>query len=276
MITEPYNDSTIMNFLDHIDESSDYEAFQFIKKKYGDVIFELYENRQRYNDILINSKFLSILYQVIYTINIDAFNKMCCDSLLYYIITSLHPNEYIKGLVFMLGELINKTEIEALKQIKNLDYELLVFLAITNHSNSNDIERVSRVNFTLCTSSKYVLTCIDLRYIYAALYSKEFTALIMGTVFDTTIERGIDNEEPWITPIVEGTNRAIKDLLLWILENLDMSSLNHYLRLIADEFARRSHNEYTVSMSFKNLDYTHYKKICIMVEQLQSEGIDIP
>ena len=247
-----------------------------MKQKYGDIIFEIYENRHRYTQLLLNSRFISILYQVIYTINVDDFLKMCCDSLLYYAITSLHPDNYIKGLIFMLGELINKEEIDQLKTLKHIDYELLTFLAITNHSIKDDIERVSRVNFTLCTSTKSVLTIADLRYIYAVFYSKEFSALLMGTVFDTTIDRGIEKEEPWVTPIVEGNNAQIKNTILLILENLDVSAIIHYLKMVGDEFSRRNFNEYAIGLSFRQLNTINFNKINIIRQQLQSEGVDIP
>lgn len=276
MITNDYIDSSIIDFLDHIDESSDSEIFYTMKQKYGDIIFEIYENRHRYTQLLLNSRFISILYQVIYTINVDDFLKMCCDSLLYYAITSLHPDNYIKGLIFMLGELINKEEIDQLKPLKHIDYELLTFLAITNHSIKDDIERVSRVNFTLCTSTKSVLTIADLRYIYAVFYSKEFSALLMGTVFDTTIDRGIEKEEPWVTPIVEGNNAQIKNTILLILENLDVSAIIHYLKMVGDEFSRRNFNEYAIGLSFRQLNTINFNKINIIRQQLQSEGVDIP
>lgn len=276
MITNDYIDSSIIDFLDHIDESSDSEIFYTMKQKYGDIIFEIYENRHRYTQLLLNSRFISILYQVIYTINVDDFLKMCCDSLLYYAITSLHPDNYIKGLIFMLGELINKEEIDQLKALKHIDYELLTFLAITNHSIKDDIERVSRVNFTLCTSTKSVLTIADLRYIYAVFYSKEFSALLMGAVFDTTIDRGIEKEEPWVTPIVEGNNAQIKNTILLILENLDTSAIIHYLKMIGDEFSRRNFNEYAIGLSFRQLNTINFNKINIIRQQLQSEGVDIP
>ena len=276
MITNDYIDSSIIDFLDHIDESSDSEIFYTMKQKYGDIIFEIYENRHRYTQLLLNSRFISILYQVIYTINVDDFLKMCCDSLLYYAITSLHPDNYIKGLIFMLGELINKEEIDQLKTLKHIDYELLTFLAITNHSIKDDIERVSRVNFTLCTSTKSVLTIADLRYIYAVFYSKEFSALLMGTVFDTAIDRGIEKEEPWVTPIVEGNNAQIKNTILLILENLDVSAIIHYLKMVGDEFSRRNFNEYAIGLSFRQLNTINFNKINIIRQQLQSEGVDIP
>lgn len=276
MITNDYIDSSIIDFLDHIDESSDSEIFYTMKQKYGDIIFEIYENRHRYTQLLLNSRFISILYQVIYTINVDDFLKMCCDSLLYYAITSLHPDNYIKGLIFMLGELINKEEIDQLKTLKHIDYELLTFLAITNHSIKDDIERVSRVNFTLCTSTKSVLTIADLRYIYAVFYSKEFSALLMGTVFDTTIDRGIEKEELWVTPIVEGNNAQIKNTILLILENLDVSAIIHYLKMVGDEFSRRNFNEYAIGLSFRQLNTINFNKINIIRQQLQSEGVDIP
>jgi hypothetical protein len=276
MIANACVDSSIMDFLDHIDESSDSEIFYTIKQRYGDIIFEIYENRHRYNQLLLNSRFISILYQVIYTINVDDFLKMCCDSLLYYIVTTLHPNDYIKGLVFMLGELINKEEIDQLKSLKHIDYELLTFLAISNHSINDDIERVSRVNFTLCTSTKSVLTIADLRYIYAVFYSKEFSALLMGTVFDTTIDRGIEKEEPWVTPIVEGNNNQIKNTILLILENLDTSAIVHYLKMIGEEFSRRNFNEYAIGLSFRQLNAVNFNKINIIGQQLQAEGITVP
>ena len=272
---EEYKDN-IADFLSSIGTKTDDEIFYNLKKTYSDVIYEIYSNKPKYNSLYSNSRFLSVLYQVLYTIHPDKILVTYCDSILYYTITSLSLSSYIKGLLFMIGELVNKNDIEQLKKITTIDYELLVFLAITNHSISDDMERISRVNFSLCTSANKVLSISEIKSIYSVFYHKEFSSLLLGSIFDTTIDRGIEHEDSWVTDLVKANSAQLKNALLMILDNLEQVVIEYYLKMIAESFAKRGYNEYTISIRFKNILPNTFGNIYNCVKRLEMENIYIP
>ena len=221
--------------------------------------------------LLISPKFLSVLTQVLIEVQLNYDETVYINEIVYNYLTKQDNDDYLHKLILMLGEAINKPIVNKLLGCE-LDQGLAIFLAVTYKSTFNETINVKRVNFTLCTSSNKILSVQDLVNIYIQLYRLSFSKLFLGTMFDLTITQAESEEQLWLNDKIMKINDNITMAVIYILESMTPFNITKTLIQYGEEFRLScNYDKSKVRHSLHELDKTIFKKVPIIIEQLEED-----
>ena len=259
----------LVGLLKNIETMSDVEAFKLVRDNYPVILC----GDKRFNFIMSNHRFITILTQVTYEVNLRYEEIIHCNAFIYnYVVYQNKPDPYMVKLLLILGEAINKVTVNKLLG-QELNQELAIFLAVSNNSTENMQVNIKRVNFTLARELPGFMTVQKLIDIYSALYIKCFSKLFLAVMFDTTIQDATENCEYWITKEMIETNENITWAVIHILESLPPQDITRYLYMFNESFKITYDNDKgKIRMSLRNLPPKLFVKVPIIVEQM--EGLE--
>lgn len=278
------NSSMIYEFLGTAAIKTEQELFDFMYSCLPDIVYTLYSNtnfKNKYHNLFIDPKFLSVFNQALTAYEsenrVTEYMSIYIDSILYWYIVNEENNDYIKMLWYMIANTINKEYVYKLKSLFLLDSELCNFLAIANKSSLTESIRIQNVNFTLYTSAAKVLLPNDFVNIYKIFYLKSFKNLLLTVLFDNSILNSYYGEEntPEAQLALTNNNNAIT-AVLYILETMNPYDINRYLRFIYNQYVDYNYDAERLRISFLNLSNKDFPKICLAVDNLKKEQINIP
>lgn len=273
------DDFKLENCMKNINIVSEKELYEYISKNYSYILGELFgEAKNKYKSLLNNPKFLFVLNQALADKEISYTDLIKFNDYIYTNIIFQNTDSFIRGILFSLGETINKKTVYELSVLGSMDHELCIFIAITYKSSFKDYINVKRINFTLCNSSKKILTVNDIIKIYYTLYSNSFTSLFLATMFDKNIQDAEDNGEEWVTNQESIINDNITTAIIYLLETMNPSDISRVLRKYYDEFKSYHNsdiNEVRTSIRTVCTD-RRFVKIPILLQELDGQGIIIP
>lgn len=271
------DNKNVYDFLGTCIVKSEEEIFNYIVENHSDVIYVLFVNmnyKNRYAHLFNDSKFLSVFNQALYKIELTYYEVIYVNSMLYYYIVNGNNNSYIRLLLYMIGNSINKDILFKLNSLNVLDSELCSFLAITNMSTLTEQVRIQRLNFTLCTSAIQPISINDFISIYKIFYLKSFSGLLLYTLFDKSVDSIIDNKEDSV--IYQNTNTA-KWATIYILESMNLLTIIRYLQIVYEAYSNKyNYDPESISLSFNSLDKNMFPHIVECVQQLRNEGTILP
>lgn len=259
----------LIGLLKDIETMSDVEAFKLVRDNYPVIL----SGDKRFNFAMGNHRFVTILTQVTYEVNLRYEETIHCNAFIYnYVVYQNKPDPYMVKLLLILGEAINKVNVNKLLG-QELNQELAIFLAVSNNSTENMQVNIKRVNFTIAREAPGVMTVQKLIDIYSALYSKCFSKLFLAVMFDTTIQDATENGEYWITKDMIETNENITWAVMYILESLPPQDITRYLYMLNESFKiTYDSDKDKIRMSLRNLPPKLFVKVPIIIEQM--EGLE--
>jgi hypothetical protein len=255
-----------------IDAMSEKETYELLKESYSYILADIFScNNKEYRFLLTSPKFLTILTQVVTEIQLTHDELVHCNKFIYDYIVYADQDQYVRKLLFMLGEAVNKSNTRRLLGC-GLDEELAIFLAVAHKSTFKEEVNIKRLNFTLATSNPESMSVQKVIDVYEALFSR-IGSLFISTMFDITIAT---TEDAWITKEVLEANNNITLANLYILESMEPIEITRVLLSYAEEFKMVHRYDYkSVRQSLHNLP-SNFVKTPVIVKQLEGDEILIP
>lgn len=251
-----------------IESISDSYLYQVIKASYKDILKGIFERKDtNYLVTFTNPKFLSVLNQVMNTIQIEHDERMACNKLAYDYLTLSHSDDYIRTLLFTLSKTVNKYYIPGLIGI-GLSENLASYLALARFSSHDDIINTKRVNFIIMTTSSNIMTEQRIVDIYSKLFDS-VTPLFEGTMFDY-----LNDEEDWVTDEIELVFSTISLAVLAILNSLPTNMIIKVLESYNID-NQLLHSDEPKRFSLRSISGEYYK-IVNAIEFLEQKGIRLP
>ena len=268
-----YSSEELLELLHNIDSMSEENVYNLLSKEYPIIFEQIFRAKDKsFNFLLESQKFLTIMAQVVIAHPVKYDDLVHLNAFIYnYLVykDETKENQYLRHLLFMLGEALNKRPVRYLLGC-DLDNRLAIFLAISLRSSFNQMENIRRFNFSLATAVPHIITVKKALDIYEAMFDK-VTDLIVGTLFDTSIPANYDSG--WVTPEIKQADMNITTAILTILESMVPYEITKVLYSIANEFKWKGCKQGLCKISFDNLNRNKYVKTCILIDQLKGEGV---
>ena len=272
----PYTHIELLNILKSIDTMKDEELYFLLEKDYSLIFTQIFKSNSKDFDFLLRStKFISIMIQVLTANEIKSDDRVHLNSFIYNFLIyndETEENSYLRQLLFMLGETINKKTARRLFGC-DLDERLSIFLAISVNSTFKPHVNIKRLNFTLATAAPSIITTEKVINIYESIFDS-VTELITGTVFDTDIVSNYG--KPWVTNEVINADNCITNAVLLILESMPPIEITKVLMAISCDYRWKNCEEGISKVNFDNLDKRIFNKTNIILEQLKGDGYIFP
>lgn len=272
----PYPKGELLQILKGFDSMSDEDAYDLISKQLYSILRDIFNRNSRdYLFLLKTPKFLTILTQVVSVDGLSYDEKVWCNSFVYKFLTAIGENEkeiYMRHLLFILGEAINKKEVRRLVGC-GAGEELATLLAVSLNSSFEPEICIKRFNFALSTGNPLFIDAKKAIEIYEAVFD-HVTNLVIYTLFDTEIRDSRD--EDWVTEDVSYARWALIYAVMIILESMPPIEITHVLMSVSEEFKWRNCNQDECVISFHKMDKNIFNKVSIIVEQLEGDGYVFP
>ena len=272
----PYPKGELLKMMKTLDTMSDEEAYNLISKEFYNILSDIFNrNSKDYLFLLKSQKFLTIMIQVVNTHNIDYDETVHCNSFIYNFLIVLDQSgeeSYIKKLLFMLGEALNKKTVRRLIGC-DLDEKLSIFLAVSLRSSFDPSMNIRRFNFALCTACPSIINPRKAIDIYESVF-EHATDLIVQTLFDMDIINS--KHEEWVTEEVYRADQAVTYAVMIILESMVPIELTRVLISINEQYKWDNYKPHSCKIDFHKLNKSIFVKTNVIVEQLEGDGYLLP
>lgn len=197
-----------------LDNMNDGEIYELIAKSYNLLLDANFLKKDKHKVLIAkaftNFRFVSILVNVIGSVELSSIQYINCNKLIYDYLTSNGRDENIENALYSLGWNNNRENIMRLKA-RSLDDKLATYLAIARKSSVDERLTVERVNVIIMNQSKDLMTEQMIVNIYEDLFSDTLLGLFEGIMFDPwTQEVELDENQEIIYDTI---NLAILDIL---------------------------------------------------------------
>lgn len=178
-----FNIQVLKDMLMNIDNLTDQELYNLIAVSYDNILSNIFINGDtNYLDIFTNQRFLTILNQVLYKVQLSYDNRIYCNKIAYDYLTIGPNNEYTRELLIVLAKTVNRGVLPSLVGL-GLSEDFATMLALSRFSSKKELVNIKRLNFTICSAPKELMNEQMIVWIYEKLISN-FTDLFEGTMFD--------------------------------------------------------------------------------------------
>ena len=249
-----YNPIVLKEKLLNIDSLQDKELFEILRDSYESILTDIFVDKNEYYlHLFTNTRFLSIMIQVISSINnISHTNRTYVNKIVYDYLTLDKKDQYVKQLMYSLSKMVNKDVLPRLLGL-GLQEDLAIYLALARFSSQKEIVNVKRVNFVIMTSPIEVMTEQMIVYIYEKLFDR-ITPLFVGTM--------IDNCKQDMSQEMEEIYSTISLAVLDILNTMPSNDIRKVLiSYVGDYQAIYYKSGYRFSMQCLSNDYSRINQV---------------
>lgn len=251
---------------------SDREAFSFVKTNYEMMLSDIFDKKERkerseFTQYFTDSRFLSIMTQVMYTETPDEktkrrLNKMCFD---YIVLKSNNKDPYIVDLVFALSRTINRDIIPILCTIP-LSEEMAANIALSRYSSEKENINIKRLNRVLMNQPLDSLSEERIVNIYLKLFD-HVLPLFTGVMLDVQSPQNMSSD-------AEEIYGLITLAMLDIMNELPIGDIKKGLKLF-DEDRKILYPDSPLRMNLKCCSETDFPRFVRALDELEAEGIII-
>lgn len=253
----------------NINNLTDQQLYDLIMSSYDNILSDIFINGDtKYLEIFTHHRFLTILNQVMYKVNLSYDNRIYCNKIAYdYITLAGNPDQYTKDLLLALAKTVNRDLIPGLVGL-GLSEDLATKLVLSRFSSKKELVNIKRLNFAICSSDSRVMTPQMIVWIYEKLIDN-FTFLFEGTMFDLCDPRTVTSE---FSEIYSYISLAVLD----ILNNMPSENIKKVLSAYSGDFYSIMNTNHCVRFSMQSLSMDYFR-ITQVVEYLKSvENIYVP
>lgn len=262
-----YNPIVLKEKLMNIDSLQDKELFEVLRDSYESILTDIFVDKNEYYlQLFTNTRFLSIMIQVISSVNnISHTNRTYINKIVYDYLTLDKKEQYLKQLMYSLSKMVNKDILPKLLGL-GLQEDLAIYLALARFSSQKETVNVKRVNFVIMTAPIEIMTEQMIVYIYEKLFDR-ITPLFVGTM--------IDNCKQDMSQEMEEIYSTISLAVLDILNTMPSADIRKVLiSYVGDYQAIYYKSGYRFSMQCLSNDYMRINQV---VEALYAnENIYVP
>lgn len=190
--TPEFSISTLRQRLANINSVSEKELYEVMKNNYRVILSDIFIDKKPDNlNLLVNPKFLSVLIQVLNTVEISYEDRLCCNKIVYDYLTvgvdnlvgiNKKDKEYIDQLMNTLSLTVNRDILPILKGYQ-IPEDIANKLVMSRYSSNKEDINVKRLNFVIMSSPIEIMTEQKIVYIYETLFTN-MTILFENVMFD--------------------------------------------------------------------------------------------
>ena len=251
---------------------SDKDAFKLVKDNYKLILSDIFDKKERkevskFIPYFTNSRFLSIMTQVMYTETPDEkskrrLNKMCYD---YIVLQSKDKDQYIVSLISALSRTINRDIIPMLCTIP-LSEDMAATIALSRYSSEKENINIKRLNKVLMNQPLELLTEERIVNIYLKLFD-HVLPLFTGVMLDVSSPQNMSSD-------AEEIYGMITLAMLDIMNELPIADIKKGLKLFSDD-RKILYPDSSLRMNLKCCSETDFPRFVRAIDELEAEGIYI-
>lgn len=274
--TMEYNSSVVSNpeilamELDNVSVVDQNKLYDSISKGWRTILDADFVERHKVTiaNAFTNEKFVVLFSQVMSQVELNPFQRVMCNKLVYDYLTLNHEKDiHIQSLLYNLGITINKDIIPGLMGI-GLDSNTASNIAIARFSTDKETLAVKRVNVIIVNSPIEVMTEQMIVNIYQKLYD-HLVPLFEGIMFDKWDEDNFQEAED-----CEELYGLINLALLDILNDMPDDMIYHILSQYAKD-KEYVHLNTPVRFNIHSIS-SDYSRIINMIDLYEKDGKLLP
>lgn len=267
-----FNLQVLKEKLMNINNLTDQQLYNLIMSSYENILSDIFINntpemQKHYLNIFIHPRFLTILNQVMYKVQLSYDNRIYCNKIIYDYITIDNGDQYTKDLLLVLAKTVNRDIIPILVGL-GLSEDFATTLAISRFSSKKELVNIKRLNFAICSSSPDIMTEQMIVYIYEKLISN-FTFLFEGTMFDIC-------DYNTVTEDFAEIYSTISLAILTILNNMPSDKIRTVLVSYTGDYNSIMNTNHRVRFSMQSLSMDYYRIIQVIEYLRTVENIYVP
>lgn len=251
---------------------NDKDAFNLVKNNYKIMLSDIFDKKERketsnFIKYFTDSKFLSIMTQVMYTETPDEkskrrLNKMCFD---YIVLQSKNKDQYIVDLISALSRTINRDIIPILCTIP-LSESMAATIALSRYSSEKENINIKRLNKVLMNQPLGTLDEEKIVNIYLKLFD-HVLPLFTGVMLDVQSPQNMSSD-------AEEIYGMITLAMLDIMNELPIGDIKKGLKLF-NEDRKILYPDSPLRMNLKCCSETDFPRFVRALDELELEGIII-
>lgn len=251
---------------------NDKDAFNLVKNNYKIMLSDIFDKKERketsnFIKYFTDSKFLSIMTQVMYTETPDEkskrrLNKMCFD---YIVLQSKNKDQYIVDLISALSRTINRDIIPILCTIP-LSESMAATIALSRYSSEKENINIKRLNKVLMNQPLETLNEEKIVNIYLKLFD-HVLPLFTGVMLDVQSPQNMSSD-------AEEIYGMITLAMLDIMNELPIGDIKKGLKLF-NEDRKILYPDSPLRMNLKCCSETDFPRFVRALDELELEGIII-
>lgn len=189
--------------------------------KISDMLFRDQETMLR---LLSNEKFVTVLTQVLYKMNLEEFQRIqICNTV--YILQKQANTNINKPLLINLAKVANKDIIPRLIEL-GFKEDLAAAICIARFSSSNSMEQIKRINWQLMNVSEELTTTPVIKTYETLGYFSRFTELFNGIIYNCIPQSTLNEKQQYNYSII---STALYEMLDGIPMELCYSLLRSFV-----------------------------------------------
>ena len=258
--------------LANIDTMMDEDIYKIIRNSYQ-LILSDHINDSEIMPLRKNSRFISVLSQVIMDIELTLEQRIYCNSMIYKELSE-SENVYLQRVYYILGLLVNQNMVNKIIEV-GVDKGLATYLAVVRKSSFSAKDNVSRLNFSIICAEPECMTTQRITDIYCTIFNTtdEIKDLFLATVKDTFI---LTSNEDWITHDMITIATNMNYAILSILESLPITKLRGILFDYANMVMIEDISRDEVRIQLSHLDPNQFPNISIIRREIIEKDLYLP
>lgn len=263
--------------LSKIQELPDNYAYLLVKKEFSNILSDYFKNDDIFSDIKNSSQFVVALTQVCQELSLTLEERVHCNTLIYDTLPNINSS-YMKKLYLFLGSIVNQNIVNSLITNCGLTKVLATFLAITRKSSLNDHINITKLNFTIMSTSPNIMTVQTIIDIYSVLFEykyniKDLFLLLSKETFVYT------SKDSWITSSIISVSNNISIACLSLVDSLDISYIEEIMLEYYESLESIDFDDKQIRFKFNSINSNYknsFPNIYKVINKLKSNNIIIP
>lgn len=254
------------DIIKHIDpeQLSEKELFDICSdfNKISDMLFKDQETMLRF---LANEKFVTVLTQVLYKMNLEEFQRIQICNTVYNLQrqTNVKINQ---PLLVNLAKVVNK---DVMPRIMELGFkeDLAAAICIARFSSSNSMEQIKRINWQIINVSEELITEPVIKTYEALGYFSKFTELFNGIIYNCIPQNTLNEKQQYNYSII---STALYEMLDGIPMELCYSLLRNFI------WVRNFNGNLPLRVNLNSCSEAYPRLLRVLYALKANEGLIVP
>lgn len=252
-----------------IDSISDQDLFNMLSKYYSVLLENIFveNNKKLATGLFTNKRFIQIMTQVLYNVQLTYDQRIYCNKLVYDYIYPFNEKKdpLTRTLLINLSKVVNRDIIPGLQGL-SLSEELAATLALVRYSSLKEIINVKRLNVIIINQPSTLMTEQMIVNIYEQLFD-HITPLFEGIMLDSWKPDDLyEDSVPDKYEVYSTINLAILDIV-----NELPSNIMRQLFITFSQDVSALYTDKSIRFNIKAISQDDYPRILGMIDYLEKE-----
>lgn len=254
------------DIIKHIDpeQLSEKELFD-ICSDFNKISAMLFKDQDTMLRLLANEKFVTVLTQVLYKMNLEEYQRIQICNTVYNL--QRQTNTKINHpLLVNLAKVVNK---DVMPRIMELGFkeDLAAAICIARFSSSNSMEQIKRINWQIINVSEELITEPVIKTYEALGYFSKFTELFNGIMYNCIIQNTLNETQQYNYSII---STALYEMLDGIPMELCYSLLRNFI------WTRQFNGNLPLRLNLNSCSEAYPRLLQVLNALKENEGLIVP